>query len=296
MTYKSILIVLLVVFPAMSFAQRECKVSGEYTYNAPLNITPEEAKAIAIEKAKIQALADTFGTLIDMRSVNVIQNDNGKSNSNFFSLGESSVKGEWIGDTKEPETEVKIEGDFIMAKAKVWGLAREIVSAKIDINAMLLKQTDGKHDEDQFHHGDKVYLSFKSPTKGYLAVYLMDGKGDAYCVLPYDGDDDGRFPVKANKSYILFSTDYAEKGEVCKEYVLFCDKVGNEQNMVYVIFSPNKFTKANDNESVIIVDVNGRPESLPRSLSYADFQKWLLKCRRTDKDMQVIIKPITISK
>lgn len=208
----------------MTFAQKECKVSGEYTYYAPLNITPDEAKATAVEKAKIQALADTFGTLIDMRSVNVVQNDNGKSNSSFFSLGESSVKGEWIGDTKAPETEIKIEGDFLMAKAKVWGMAREIVSAKIDISAMLLKQAVGNRDEDQFRHGDKVYLSFKSPTKGYLSVYLMDGKGDAYCMLPYDGDDDGQFSVKASKSYMLFSSDHSEKGEVCKEYVMFCDK------------------------------------------------------------------------
>lgn len=296
MTYKPILIILLVVFPTMLFAQRECKVSGEYTFHAPLNVTPDEAKATAIEKAKIQALADTFGTLIDIRSTNVIQNDNGKSNSSFFSLGESSVKGEWLGDTKSPETEVWIENGFLIAKAKVWGQAREIVSAPIEINAKLLKQTDGKYDEDQFHHGDNVFLSFKSPTKGYLAVYLMDDKGDAYCLLPYAEDDDGQFSVKANKSYILFSEEHAEKGEKCDEYNMTCDKKENEQNMVYVIFSPNKFTKANDDISNQAVNVNGETEFLPRFLSYADFQKWLMKCRRADKDMQVTIKPITISK
>ena len=296
MIRKIELFVILVVFPVMAFAQRECKVSGEYTFYAPLNVSPDDAIATAVEKAKIQALADAFGTLIDIHSTNVIQNENGKSNSSFLSLGESSVKGEWLGDTKEPETEVGIEEGFLMARAKVWGLAREIVSAPIEIDAKLLKQTDGRYDEDQFHHGDNVYLSFKSPTKGFLAVYLMDDKGDAYCLLPYAGDDDGQFSVKANKSYLLFSEDHAEEGEKCDEYTMTCEKKTAEQNLVYVIFSPNKFTKANDEESDKVVDVNGAKELLPRFLSYADFQKWLLRCRRADKDMQVIIKPVVISK
>ena len=297
MIRKSILLIILAVFPLISFAQRVCEVSGEYTYYAPLNITPNEAKAVAIEKAKIQALADAFGTLIDVRSTSLIQNENGKSNTNFISLGESSVKGEWLGDTREPETEVMIEGeDFMIAKAKVWGQAREIVSAPIQINAKLLKQTNGKHDEDQFHHGDHLYLSFKSPSSGYLAVYQMDENELVYCMLPYSEDEDGQFPVRAKKSYILFSEKNAEKGEKCEEYFMTSEKETAEQNMVFVIFSPNKFTKANDEESDKIVSVNGELELTPRVLPYADFQKWLLRCRRADKDMQVIIKPIVISK
>lgn len=294
--WRKLLLLILFVFPTILFAQRERKVSGEYTYYAPLNVSPDDAIAVAVQKAKIQALADAFGTLIDMHSSNVIQNENGKSNSSFLSLGESSVKGEWIGDTREPETDVVIEEGFMKASAKVWGMAREIVSAPIEISAKLLKQNNGQHDEDQFHHGDQLYLSFKSPTKGFLAVYQMDGKGETYCLLPYAGDDDGMFSVKANKSYILFSEEHADKGENCDEYNLTCEKGTLEQNLVYIVFSPNKFTKANDEESNKVVDVNGDKELLPRSLSYADFQKWLMRCRRADKDMQVIIKPIVISR
>ena len=295
MSRKSVLLFLF-VFPAILFAQKTREVSGEYTYYAPLNISPNEAIGTAIEKAKIQALADAFGTLIDMHSTSVMQNDNGRSNSTFLSLGESSVKGEWLGDTRTPETEVMIEGDFLVAKAKVWGRAREIVSAPIEITSNLLKQTNGKHDEDQFHHGDDLYLSFKSPVKGYLAVYQTDAKGDAYCLLPYADDEDGQFVVKANKSYILFSKDHVEKGEKCDEYIMTCEKGTVEQNMVYIVFSPNKFTKANDEESNRVMDVNGDKELLPRFLPFTDFQRWLLKCRRADKDMQMIIKPVTISK
>lgn len=296
MNCKSVLFLILIVFPTILFAQRTREVSGEYTYYGSWSITPNEAKAKAIEEAKIQAIADAFGTLVDMHSANLVQNENGKSNTSFFSLGESSVKGEWLGDKKEPEVDVRIEGDFIVAKAKVWGQAREILSAPIDITATLLKQTNGKHDEDQFHHGDNIYLSFKSPSKGYLAVYLIDGRGDLYCLLPYAKDEDGQFPVKANKSYLLFSEKHAEKGEQCEEYSMTCEKGMAEQNNLYVIFSPNKFTKANDDESNKVVNVNGKLEFTPRNLSYTEFQKWLLKCRRADKDMQVIIKPVTVIK
>jgi hypothetical protein len=271
-------------------------VSGEYTYSGPKSISPNEAETIAIERARIKALDDEFGTLIETRSSNVIRSDNGKSTVNFLSLGESSVKGEWLGDTRAPETEVKIEGDFVVAKAKVWGRAREIVSAPIEITSKLLKQTDGRYDEDQFHHGDNLYLSFKSPVKGYLAVYQMDANDDVYCLLPYANDEDGQFVVKANKSYILFSEDHVEKGEKCDEYAMTCEKGTVEQSIFYIVFSPNKFTKANDEESSRRVEVNGKNELLPRFLPFTDFQRWLLKCRRADKDMQVIIKPVTISK
>lgn len=291
-----LLLLALIVFPTILNAQKVYSVSGEYTYYAPMNVTVSDAKATAIEKARIQALADKFGTLIDMHGTSVIHNTNGKSNSNFFSLGESTVKGEWIADTKEPETSVKIEGDFIVAYAKVWGKAREIVSAPIDITSKLLKTTDGTFDEDRFRHGDDVYLSFSSPVKGYLAVYEMDENGRVNCFLPYAEDEDGQFEVKANKTYILFSEKHAEKGEECTEYVMTCEKTGVVQNMFYIIFSPNKFTKANDGHAVGTVMVNGDELLRPRSVEYADFHKWLSRCRRHDKDMQVVTKPVVISR
>ena len=296
MIHKSTWLVLLMVFPLIAFAQRERKVSGEYTYYAPLNVSPDAAVATAIEKARIQALADAFGTLIDMHSTNLIQNENGKSNSNFFSLGESSVKGEWLGDTRDPKTEVWIEEGFLIANAKVWGEAREIVSAPIDVQAKLLRTPKGKNDTEHYAHGDDLYLSFKSPAKGFLAVYQIDAQGDAYCLLPYANDEDGQFPVKANKNYILFATDYSDDPNECDEYVMTCDRTGTEQNMFYIIFSPNKFTKANDDHAKGSVDVEGQKLLLPRFLPFSDFQKWLLKCRRDDKDMQVVIKPVSITR
>jgi len=59
-----------------------------------------------------------------------------------------------------------------------------------------------------------------------------------------------------------------------------------EYNDIYIIFSPNAFTKVNTNEST--------EDVLPRQLSFEDFQKWLVKLRKTDKEAIVNNKQISI--
>ena len=59
-----------------------------------------------------------------------------------------------------------------------------------------------------------------------------------------------------------------------------------EYNDIYIIFSPNAFTKVNTNEST--------EDVLPRQLSFEDFQKWLVKLRKIDKEAIVNNKQISI--
>ncbi|MCQ2315202.1 MAG: DUF4384 domain-containing protein [Bacteroidales bacterium] len=296
MSRKLALLLLTVVFPAALAAQNERQVNGEYTYYAPQNVSIELAKATAIERAKVQALADSFGTLIDQTVITRRENDNGKSNTSMFALGESTVKGEWLNDTKEPKTEVAYEDDMLIVKAEVWGKARAIKSAPIDIKARVLKNgTLDRFEDDHFLNGDEIYMTFQSPTKGYLAVYLMDADGNANCLLPYTGDTDGMFEVKADNHYVLFSEKHAENGERCDEYVMTCEG-RHENNMIYIIFSPNMFVKANDTQTDGKVEVENERLALPRQLPYEDFQRWLLVNRRLDKQMQVVVKGIEVVK
>ena len=65
-----------------------------------------------------------------------------------------------------------------------------------------------------------------------------------------------------------------------------------ENNKIYVIFSPNMFTKANDNRS----GDNEYGMALPRQLDFHSFNKWLSKSRKRDKDMEVIMENIIIRK
>ena len=66
-----------------------------------------------------------------------------------------------------------------------------------------------------------------------------------------------------------------------------CEK-SIEKNQLYVLFSPNPFTKAIDRETLETI--------LPRSLNHQDFQEWLAKCRSKDKDFCIRVFDITITK
>ena len=69
------------------------------------------------------------------------------------------------------------------------------------------------------------------------------------------------------------------------EFVLNTDK-GRERNRILTIFSPNRFFKASDTKT---------QSDLPRSLGYADFQKWLAGVKKRDADLTVTERSIVIS-
>ena len=93
--------------------------------------------------------------------------------------------------------------------------------------------------------------------------------------------------VKGTRRYAFFSVDGAsaeERGMVVEDVM----PVGNreELNQIYVIFSPQLFTKA--------VDYAGEGVQ-PRELPYEEFQQWLFNCRKQDREMRVEVKHIVIS-
>lgn len=104
----------ILAFPAILTAQRAHRVCGEYTYYAPKNLSQFEAETIAIERARLQAISDEFGTMVDQTNLSLIQNRNGESHTDFFSLGETAEKGEWLEDTSEPQIESVIEDGMMM--------------------------------------------------------------------------------------------------------------------------------------------------------------------------------------
>lgn len=287
---RSSILFLLLFFSVTLSAQRVKKVCGEYTYTAPENISLEEAKQIALERAKIQALADEFGTLISQQNLTDVKNRNTESKVNFLSLSSSDVKGEWVEDVQQPVFHVVYDQGMLVVKVSVCGKAREITHAEIDFSAKILcNGTEAKYESSSFKNGDDLFLLFQTPVSGYLTVYLVDESQTAYCLLPYMADSKGEVEVTNNKEFLFFSTKGVEKSEANKvdEYTMTCDKE-LEHNRIYVIFSPNKFTKANDSKQ--------EGSNLPRKLSYLDFQKWLIKNRTKDKDMCVKINIIEIKR
>ena len=293
MRYKSIIAFLLISLPIS--AQKIKTVEGEYVYHAPENVTIEQAKRTAVERAKIQALADEFGTIVSQSSTTSMVNLNGESSTNFLMLSGSDVKGEWIEDLGEPKVQVNYEGDMLVVTAKVKGKAREILSAGVDFASKILRNgKEDKFESNDFKNGDDLFLSFQTPTKGYLAVYLVDAQNMAYCLLPYRNQMDGIYPVNANQRYLFFSPEEAPEREraLVDEYAMTCEGQ-MEYNFIYVIFSRNQFTKANDAASNKQIDGYA---GAPRELSYEDFQKWLGKCMKHDAEMNMKKIPITIKK
>ncbi len=268
------LILLHIIFCAKSIiAQNIIEVKCEYTYHAPENVTIEQAKYTALERAKLQAIADKFGTIVSQSSSTFIKNSNGISSTDFFSLGNSEVKGEWIETISEPKYNIYYEQNMLVVDVSVTGKIREIISAKIDCKAKILRNgIEDKFESSDFKNDDYLYLSFTSPVDGYLAVYLVDANKQAFCLLPYRNSSDGIYRIKANQPYLFFNAKSADINErsIVDEYFMTCSGE-SEQNQIYIIFSPQSFAKASDNN----IDNN-----LPQNLNYADFQKWLVKHRK----------------
>lgn len=264
----------------------------EYVSNNP-NETPDQAKQTAISRAKMKALEEAFG--LDVSSVNTVLQRNktdGKqasSSSDMFSLRETSVHGEWIADTCEPEIlTINYQNGFWMVKVRVEGKARNHAKEKTDIRYALINNTHDRQNRDQYLDGDDVFLRFSSPVNGSLCVYLVDEEHNAFCLLPYPSVKTGSQPIEANKDYLFFSQ---EEDRTAEEYTLNSQH-SSEQNVVYIVYTPNILTKANDRQS----GTNWRDEPMPRQLAYKDFIAWLAKNQTKDEDMVVKTEVITIRK
>ena len=287
--YLSIIILMLLGIATTGYAQKVKKVQGEYIYHAPENVSLEQAKQTALNRAQIQALGDEFGTIVAQHNATMMNNTNGSTNTDFTSLSSSDVKGEWLETIGEPKYDITYEQGMLVVKCTVSGKARELVASQNNFVAKILRNgIEDKYESDNFKSGDDLYLSYQTAAKGYIAVYLVDDAKNAYCLLPYQSSTDGKVAVEANQKYIFFNKETATplfQAYEVDEYNMTCER-SSETNYVYVISSPHPFVKAIDNAVA----------GLPRELSFDDFQKWLSTNRTQDKDMQVEIKTIIVEK
>lgn len=263
-------------------AQKVRTVSGEYIYYPSETQSLEEAKRTALYRAQIQILADTYGTVMNMTSATIVQNSSDDSSVDMFSLGESSVKGEWLETVGTPEYHTYITPDGMLAvKVKVTGKVREITQAQVDFTAKVLRNgIEDKFEGTDFNHGDDMYLSFSAPADGCIAVYLMDAEDNVFCLLPYQSSSEGVVNTKAGERHVFFSSEHpygVEHSSQVDEYTLETSR-RLEVNRLYVIWSTSRFIKANDKKE---------EERLPRMLDYASFQKWLSGIRMADRNMAV---------
>jgi hypothetical protein len=277
-----------------AFAQTR-KVSGTYIYYSEPSQSYIEAKAAAILNAKMQVLAKEFGTLLVQSTLQHTQQKNGQENEYFTQLSEAEVKGEWIEDIKEPVVVRKdiTDDGIITFEVTVEGKAKPINNEAVEFEALVLRNGTDKHfAATEFIEHDDIYLYFRSPVDGYVAVYLADDSGNVNCLLPYKGDNDGQHPVKHGKEYVFFSRDKTDDIPKSLVDVLYmtCDDPLVELNTMYVLFSPNSFTKAIDEER------QASNRVLPRQLSNKDFLRWMGKLCARDKKLGRKIIRISVKK
>ena len=176
---------------------------------------------------------------------------------------------------------------MLIVKCHVKGIIRETTGTTIDLSAKILRNgTDDKFESSEFKNGDDLYLSFQSPVDGYLAVYLVDNDGKAFCLLPYRNQTDGIYKVKANQHYVFFSQSSVSSTDryIVDEYIMTTNKTLEENHLV-IVFSPDIFIKVNDYENV---------DNLPRETSIADFHRWLSRTKQKNKKLQIINNSLTI--
>lgn len=289
MVKKYLCCFICIVFSICCFSQKIKTVDGEYTYVVPENVNLDKAKYIALERLKIQLIEEEFGSTVSQSNSTLVKNSNGKSDVDFVSIGGSEVNGEWIETIGTPRYNIYYEKEMLVVSVKAKGRIREIISTAVDVKSLVLRNgIEDRFESDTFKSGDDLYISFQSPTNGYLVVYLVDTDQRAFCLLPYQNMKEGSFNVEANKRYVLFSTQTAssELKPYVDEYTMTCTH-DQEINQLYVIFSTSPFVKAIDDKL---------EKELPRELSNEDFQKWLVKYRTRDTNMVVKKTTITIRK
>lgn len=286
--------VLLALMMAASLCQltmwsRTCTVSGEYVYMASPSQSVDEAKRIAVERARIQALANEFGTVISQSISTAVMEGSGSAGSQFQATSQSDVRGEWIADTREPEFDIQFTDGMLRVYVTVEGKARDRSEAMIDLKVKLLRNcTDSQCESSRFAGGDDMYLMLRSPVKGYLAVYLLDqASSTCYCLLPYRNSDGRAKEIKPDREYILFSPRHADEKElaVIDEYTMTCSGDTPEINELYVVFSPVEFAKPSADAS---------DDRLPLTLTMKDFHKWLGKLKNRDDKVTCVSIPLTV--
>lgn len=282
---KSILLSLVLVTGCLiANAQKLRDVSGEYEYYLPRHLSRAQGEQAALERAMIQALANEFGTFLTMGTQLNLSSSKDGENSDFYSYSSSMVRGEWVETVGQPFFDIYLsdKGEIVLT-CKVKGRAREIRRVVDDFNMKILNGgTLDQHESANFLDGDNIYLSFKSPSDGYIAVYLEDDNNNYLRMLPFNGEGKGARKVKGNVRNLFFnSNDGLEE-----KYQLTTDKP-TERNVIHVLFSPHPF--------ILPVDDEGKNEYALDQLEQSQFRKWLEKSRTLDPELQHQMRPINIS-
>lgn len=306
-----LLTLLYILFLPALYAQKskepkESNSEGEALVELTGNMTMHAAEATALQNARINAIEKIFGTAIFQGNSTFIRNkvtgDETRTETMFNMIADSYVNGDWIEDLKPPRCEKITDDDKFYIRCQVYGRVREMVRPKTSFECFPLNRPDLNYKTDQFRQNQQLYLYFRSPADGYLTVFYVSDN-EAFRILPYQQtppEEANMFHVIADKSYILFSSEMGEhlSKNVVDELVL--ETVDTQTiDRLFLIFSHQLLMKPgleNKDQVYLSVEDMDRGFTMPKSMEAEDFQKWLMKNRIYNRQIEVKIIDITISK
>ncbi len=278
---RFILFIIFISSVLIGYAEKIVKVSGSYTFYCPETMSVEEAKRTAVERARIQAISDEFGTVVSQNTSTIVSNKNGESDTQFYSFGGSDIKGEWVADTQQPEVLVTYEDNTLVVCAKVWGRVREKKTADLDL---LIRTLCNGVESEKFHNKDRLSVELRTPVKGFFSIWLADDNlKKAYCLLPYENANGQAREVKSQEEYTFLSI--CDPLYPYREETILTTDNDVESNRIVFIFSTKKFT----------MPLTEHGEYVPE-LDLSKFTEWLQKNRIKDENMYVTNRIVEIIK
>jgi len=310
-----ILILLAVTLPWLAAAQKNkivtIEATGEVPYTEEKSV--KDIKREALNEAILNGLQEKFYEPIfkgDKSSgTNVEKGGEPKTSQNYTWFAGTLVKGEVIEILQErykeeilPPSETGRNVPEKVYRCTVKFTAREVSESKPEFDAYPLFSPDKKSQTSNFVHNDTLYLYFKTPSTGFLSVYLDDG---AICqqLLPFKWmgpeSEDG-VKLEADKEYILFCPKnnlnyYNTKGK--SDYITVFTEKAMELNRLIVIFSKSPVTKPTLKEGLGMENpTEADLKNLPKASYSKEFEEWRIKMQSRTKDMAVSTFLITIKK
>ena len=116
---------------------------------------------------------------------------------------------------------------------------------------------------------------------------FLDDNESSSILLPYSINREQfqkGFPIEANKNYILFKNDskYIDSTNVIVDELTWQTKENLEK--LNIIFSTEQFEIPNLN--------NSKTDQIPQNLPSIEFNKWLIKLRKSNNKIELMKIPI----
>lgn len=294
--------ILLTIPLLQGFSQRIFSARGIAKIRLEENMSREETRDIAIQQARQNAIETIFGLYVSKDAyIDVADGD-----TDVRIISASELKGEWLKTTSEVFSEEtrKIKDEYgsrneIWIVSEVKGKVREIETPLIRYSFETKNCVLDECETTDFQNGESLYITFISPSDGFLSIYLVDEQ-KAFRILPYQEMPSSylhTIPVKADKEYIFFSVnksyDYFENYSyfLTDEIYLETDKE-MEFFKVYVLFSPKPFSKPILDAGLDVAGEYG----IPKALTKRNFEVWVQDNRIFDTDFYFQTKNIRVRK